>query len=122
MDEIEAAVATMPVRWRSLRLVHGMKTREVAEALNVDPTTVSGWEHGRTEPSLLNCARYAKLMRVSLDFLVAGSVPFPELGVGWLPVAKTEQVAIFARQEAFDQAKVDGLLAWLAATLEGEQQ
>lgn len=55
---------------KSLRLKMGLTQSSVAKALDVTPGYISNVETGRTSMSLRMLIYYAKLMNVSLDFLV----------------------------------------------------
>ena len=59
-------------RIASLRRQAGMSQAELAEKLNLSPSTIGMYEQGRREPPLATLVRIAELFNVSLDYLVAG--------------------------------------------------
>ena len=46
-----------------------MSQKEVATALNVNPTTVSNWENGKTAPSADQFKRLCALYRCPMDII-----------------------------------------------------
>jgi DNA-binding transcriptional regulator YiaG len=56
---------------RTVRLHAGLSLREVADAIDVDPSTVHRWEHGDRRPRGPAALRYGKL----IDRLVRGGRP-----------------------------------------------
>lgn len=71
---VEAAAFAQ--RLRALREQMGYETgAEFARAIGVEPPAYRKWERGEAEPSIAYLCKIQKLTMVSLDFLVAGSVP-----------------------------------------------
>jgi transcriptional regulator with XRE-family HTH domain len=60
---------------QELRKEKDLSQDEVGRAVGVDQRNVSGWESGKTKPSLENAAKLAKLFGVSIDYLVFDNVP-----------------------------------------------
>lgn len=55
-----------------LRKKQGLTAKKVAKILNIDPSTISYYERGLTEPSIDVLAKLADIYRVSLDYLILG--------------------------------------------------
>ena len=53
-------------RIKDLRLSKHLTQKELAQLLNVKPTTVSGWELGRNEPSIDTLKDLARIFGVSV--------------------------------------------------------
>ena len=53
----------------------GKRQSDLARFLQVRPTTVSEWVHGKREPSGVHYERIADFFGVSLDYLIAGREP-----------------------------------------------
>ena len=66
-------VKTIGQRIRYLRMRHGITQKELAKALYVSEPTVSGWERGRTEPSIDFIVRLTALFQTSLNYLIIGN-------------------------------------------------
>ena len=64
---------TIGQRIRYLRKKHQMTQRTLAKALHVSESTVSGWERGRTEPSIDFIVRLTALFQTSLNYLIIGN-------------------------------------------------
>ena len=60
-------------RIKDLRLSKHLTQKELAQLLNVKPTTVSGWELGRNEPSIDTLKDLARIFGVSVDDM-AGAI------------------------------------------------
>lgn len=58
---------------KRLRNRENYTQKELATALQVKPTTVSGWEIGRNEPSVDMIQRMAKFFNVTADYLLGVS-------------------------------------------------
>lgn len=54
---------------RKSRIVLGLTQKDVAECLNVDNSTVSGWERGKDTIPLRRLITYANTYNYSLDYL-----------------------------------------------------
>ena len=67
----------LPKRLRACRAAADLTQEAVANVLGVTPDTISNYERGRTEPSLADIVRIARLYGVSVEHLVAGSTPTP---------------------------------------------
>lgn len=55
-----------------LRKKQKLTAKKVAEILNIDPSTISYYERGFTEPSIDVLAKLAQIYHVSLDYLILG--------------------------------------------------
>ncbi|MBR4514708.1 MAG: helix-turn-helix transcriptional regulator [Lachnospiraceae bacterium] len=55
---------------KQLRIKTGLTQRQIADALNATPGYISNVENGRTAMSLRMLIYYARLLNVSLDYLV----------------------------------------------------
>ena len=53
-----------------LRKANNIDQKELAKAINVSPKTISHWETGYTEPSILQLIALANTFNVTLDELV----------------------------------------------------
>lgn len=60
---------------RQLRLERNLKQSDVAKAVRVGKAYVSGWENGKSKPSLDSLVGLANLFGVSVDFLLFDNVP-----------------------------------------------
>lgn len=60
----------LPQRLKELRATYGCKQEEVARALNVKQSVVSGHERGQFTPSLECMFIYAQFYDISIDYLV----------------------------------------------------
>lgn len=56
-------------RIKDLRLSKHLTQKELAQLLNVKPTTISGWELGRNEPSIDTLKDLAHIFNVSVDYM-----------------------------------------------------
>lgn len=59
-------------RIKYLRNEHHLTQKELAKILNVKPTTISGWELGRNEPSIDTLKKLSSLFNVSTEYLIGG--------------------------------------------------
>ncbi|MCF1778509.1 helix-turn-helix domain-containing protein [Lactobacillus jensenii] len=59
-------------RIKYLRNEHHLTQKELAKMLNVKPTTISGWELGRNEPSIDTLEKLSSLFNVSTEYLIGG--------------------------------------------------
>lgn len=62
-------------RIKILREEKGITQQEVANYLNVERATISGYETKGKQPDLQKLGRLAKVFGVSLDFLITGEEP-----------------------------------------------
>lgn len=60
---------TLAERIKSARNNMHYTQKDLAELMNVKPTTVSGWELGRNEPSIDTLKKLATKLGVSFDYL-----------------------------------------------------
>lgn len=60
-------------RIKDLRLSKHLTQKELAQLLNVKPTTVSGWEIGRNEPSIDTLKDLARIFGVSVDYMAGAT-------------------------------------------------
>ncbi|MBN2309682.1 MAG: helix-turn-helix domain-containing protein [Candidatus Hydrogenedentes bacterium] len=58
-------------RIRSRREARGLKQQDIANALNVSPQAVSKWERGENAPDILLLPPLARLLDVSIDWLLS---------------------------------------------------
>ena len=66
-------------RLTALRKGKGYSQSQLAQALNLSPSTVGMYEQGRRVPDLGTLIALAKLYRISLDYLITGrEYRFPE--------------------------------------------
>lgn len=71
-DELKNSKEIIKERLKDLRLDYGLKQRELAELLNIDRSTYSYYETGKTEPKIADLIVLSELYNVSIDFLVNG--------------------------------------------------
>ena len=69
-EEINAALAGIGSRLRSIRNAQGMTLRELAEATDISESTLSRLEAGQRRPNLHLILPLARALRVSLDEIV----------------------------------------------------
>lgn len=66
-------------RLTALRKGKGYSQSQLAQELNLSPSTVGMYEQGRRVPDLDTLIALAKLYRISLDYLITGrEYRFPE--------------------------------------------
>ena len=66
-------------RLTALRKGKGYSQSQLAQALNLSPSTIGMYEQGRRVPDLGALVALAKLYRISLDYLITGrEYRFPE--------------------------------------------
>lgn len=65
-------------RIAALRSAKGLSQKQLAEKLNVSPSSVGMYEQGRREPSLELIVEMAEVLCVSIDFLLTGRPAAPE--------------------------------------------
>jgi DNA-binding XRE family transcriptional regulator len=63
---------TLGDRLRKARMATGLSSQDMADLLDASRTTVSNYEHGRTEPTATVAARWAELTDVNLVWLITG--------------------------------------------------
>ncbi len=59
---------------RSLRISNEISQEQLAKELNVSVKTISHWETGYSEPSLLQLVHLAAFFDVTLDYLIKETV------------------------------------------------
>lgn len=57
-------------RIRNMRKKRNLKVAQIAEALHVTRNTVYKWEEGESLPSIETAFKLAKLLNVSVDYLL----------------------------------------------------
>lgn len=62
------------IKLKKLRKNHGFTQKEVANALHIDRTTYSYYEHGKILPNIYTVARLSELYNVSCDYLIKNNV------------------------------------------------
>lgn len=65
-------------RIKDLRLSKHLTQKELAQLLNVKPTTVSGWELGRNEPSIDTLKDLARIFGVSVGYMAGATESLDE--------------------------------------------
>ena len=60
-------------RIAALRRQRNLSQGELAGMLNISPSTIGMYEQGRREPSLETAAELARVLDVSLDYLITGA-------------------------------------------------
>lgn len=64
-------------RISALRRAKGLNQKQLAEKLNISPSTIGMYEQGRREPSLALIVELAEILSVSTDFLLTGHPATP---------------------------------------------
>lgn len=72
---IEEVVKMLGTRIAALRRQAGMNQAELAQLLQVSPSTVGMYEQGRREPPAQMLVTIARTFQVSVDYLLEGVVP-----------------------------------------------
>lgn len=54
------------------RRIHGLSQKQLSESLDLKPTTYSGYERGRSEPTINTLIKIADFYGLTLDELVRG--------------------------------------------------
>ena len=72
---IEEVVKMLGTRIAALRRQAGMNQAELAQLLQVSPSTVGMYEQGRREPPAQMLVTIARTFQVSVDYLLEGMVP-----------------------------------------------
>jgi transcriptional regulator with XRE-family HTH domain len=81
-QELAKTIGRIIAHWRS---VHGMTQEDVANALDIDPMTVSRFERGVTLPSLLSLQKIATVFGIPMARMLDEG-----------PVADSDTVKLFA--------------------------
>lgn len=79
---------------KSVRLALGMTQDELAEAVSVEPASVSKWERGKTNPSARNIPRLAKTLQKSAEWLTGAEAPSAPAGTqkqAWDRISQLER-------------------------------
>lgn len=71
---------------KEARLAKAITQQQLADALNVARSTVSGWEVGRNEPDLESCVQICQLLKVSLNDLLGATPTAKELSINDRPL------------------------------------
>lgn len=58
------------VNLKSLRQKRKLRQADIAEALNVDRTTITKWETGETKPRVDKLVELSKILKCSVDKLL----------------------------------------------------
>lgn len=66
-------------RLRYLRNLHGFTQKQVADALNIERSTYTYYETGKTHPDLNAIVKIAKIYNVTLDYLLVGDNARPRI-------------------------------------------
>ena len=59
---------------KKIREKRGISQKELAAKLNVSPSTVSQWENGLRNPSLVNLKRMSNILRCTTDEILSSVV------------------------------------------------
>ena len=70
---------TLSHRIRLQREKHGLKQHDIAHALQISPQAVSKWERGENAPDISLLRPLARLLGVSIDWLMGGDVNDPDV-------------------------------------------
>lgn len=57
------------IRLAAVRVNANMSQKEWADCFEVDPSTVSNWESGKTEPSASQLRKMSSLSGIPMDFI-----------------------------------------------------
>ena len=60
----------MDTNLQKIRLMHDLKTKDVAEKLNIPLRTYQNYENGKTQPSLETLVKLADFFGISVDYLL----------------------------------------------------
>lgn len=66
-------------RLRYLRNLHGFTQKQVADALNIERSTYTYYETGKTHPDLNAIVKIARIYNVTLDYLLVGDNARPRI-------------------------------------------
>lgn len=61
---------TFGLRLREARLAAGFTQTDLAGLVEVSQTTISSWELGDTEPNIVKIRRLARVLNVTVGFLI----------------------------------------------------
>ena len=67
-------IATVTVHIKKIREKRGISQKELAAKLNVSPSTVSQWENGLRNPSLVNVKRMSNILHCTTDEILSSVV------------------------------------------------
>lgn len=113
-------MADLKDRIRDLREREGWSQKELADRLEVAPTTLANWEQGRRKPELSRFIAMLDIFGVSADYLLGlvdtphGTVkPGSELEPGW------EDALRRAKRSGLTVKQLDRLIRYGAELLKG---
>ena len=87
-------------RLRSIRKEYRMTQKELAEALNMDRTTYTYYESGKTSPSTANICNLAKIYNVTVGYLLGVEENHPERMRATAPLSDaTDPISRLPREE-----------------------
>lgn len=69
---------TLAERLRTIRLEHRLTQHELAEVLDMDRTTYTYYETGKTSPSCANIIKLARIYNVTVGYLLGVEENHPE--------------------------------------------
>lgn len=81
-------------RLKELREYQGLQAKDVARAIGVAASTLSGYESGRREPDAQTLIKLSRYFGVSIDYLLVGMEPGQN--PDW-PELDKKDIAVFAR-------------------------
>lgn len=102
-------------RLKAARKARAMSRRDVAERLTVSVAAIQHHESGQNDPSLSNLAKYARIYRISTDWIITGK------GKGPLD-ARDPREAVLEVFDAIPEAQQPQALAILQALIGPEKR
>jgi len=96
---------TLTDRVAALLSQRKMQGKELADALGLSAATVSGWNSGKTNPTLESVVKMAEIFNVSTDFLLLGKASAPAID------AEAEEVVeLWAQLDKAGKAIIKGAI------------